>query len=194
MSQLTLFPTPEPQPAKYGLFLAVFPDEHTARYIYELATKLRHKHRLSGSVRPLNHLHISLPCLSNVRGELSQMMQWVDRACQATADTNPSFEITFDRVLSFRRGEPMKQPLVLVGSKDGNAELRAFHRLLVAKLSGRGDANPKFTPHMTLLYDQHINEETVSPVVRWRATEIVLVLSHVGETKYDRLGCWMLGA
>jgi 2'-5' RNA ligase len=88
----------------------------------------------------------------------------------------------------------LNQPLVLAGGKDGNAELKAFHRLLVAKLSGRSDVNLKFTPHMTLLYDREINEEPVSPQVSWTVGEIVLVLSHVGATKYDRLGCWKLGA
>ena len=191
MSQLDLFPTQEPRPTGYSLILAVFPDEHTARDIYELATNLRHKHRLSGRVRPLSHLHISLPCLLNVSDKLDRVVESVDRACKAIADTTPPFEITLDRASSFG-GQPMKHALVLAGSKDGNAELKAFHRLLAAKLSNRGKS-PSFTPHMTLLYDRKIAEEPISPV-RWKVNEVILVLSHVGATKYDRLGRWTLGA
>lgn len=192
MSQLALFPTHEPRPTGHGLFLAVFPTKFTAHDIYGLASKIRDKHRLIGSLRPLHHLHVSLSCFINVSEGFDRAIQLVDRACQAIANATPPFEVTFDRVLSFR-GKPMEQPLVLVGSKDGNAKLKAFHRLLVAKLSGRSNANPKFNPHMTLLYGREISEESVRSMC-WEVREVVLVRSHVGETKYDRLGCWKLGA
>jgi len=192
MSQLSLFPIDGPKPAKYDLILAVFPDEYAAHDIYELGNKLRHKHQLSGRVRPLSHLHISLPCFTNMPPGLNQVIHLVDHASRASAETTPPFDVTFDRVLSFKR-RTLDQPLVLAGSKDGNAELKAFHRLLVAKLSGRSNANPQFTPHVTLLYDRQINEESINPVVSWKVNEIILVLSHVGATKYDRLGSWKLG-
>ena len=192
MSQLSLFPTDGPKPAKYELILAVFPDEHTAQDIYQLGDKLRRKHRLIGRVRPLNHLHTSLPCFTNVPHGLDQVINLVDHACRGIAEATPPFDVTFDRVLSFKR-RTLKQPLVLAGSKNGNAELKAFHRLLVAKLSGRSNANHQFTPHVTLLYDRQIDEEPINPVVSWKVNEVILVLSHVGATKYDRLGCWKLG-
>src|ERR1041385_197938 len=160
MNQLNLFPAHAPRPTRYELILAAFPDEETARHIYELGTHLRNKHRLSGRVRPLNHLHISLPCFTNMPHRLDQVIRLADHACRAIAEATSPFEVTFDRVLSFKR-RTLNQPLVLAGSKDGNAELKAFHRLLVAKLSGRSDVNLKFTPHMTLLYDREINEEPV---------------------------------
>jgi len=190
MSQLSLFPTRESRPAGCSLFLAVFPDEHTAHNIYELGTKLRHKHGLSGRVRPLAHLHISLPCLKNLPDELSQVIQLADHACKTAAHATASFEVTFDRVSSFR-GEELKRPLVLFGSADDNVELRAFHRLLAANFSARRSASPQFTPHLTLLYGREIIEEPIDPV-SWKVNKIVLVQSHVGATKYDRLAQWKL--
>ena len=123
---------------------------------------------------------------------LDQVIRLVDHACRAIAKATSPFDVTFDRVLSLKRRK-LNQPLVLAGSKDGNAELKAFHRLLVAKLSGRSNATPEFTPHVTLLYDRQINEEPIDPVVSWKVNEVILVLSHVGATKYKRLGSWKLG-
>lgn len=191
MNQLNLFADQEPQPGGYGLFLAVFPNEFARHDIYGLGIELHNKHKLIGKMRPLDHLHISLPCLINMSVGLDRVIQLVDRACQAIATATSPFAVTFDRVLSFG-GPSMKQALVLAGSKDGNAELKAFHRLLAAKLSNGRNANPKFTPHITLLYDRRIDEQSVDPV-SWNIKEIVLVRSHVGETKYDHLERWPLG-
>jgi hypothetical protein len=44
MNQLNLFPARAPRPTRYELILAVFPDEETARRIYELGAHLRNKH------------------------------------------------------------------------------------------------------------------------------------------------------
>ena len=192
MSQLNLFPTEEQSIPKVGLLLAVFPEEHAAHSIYKLQANLRCKHGLCETLRPPNHLHISVPCLGNARGSLTQVIQSVAIACQAATETTPPFEVTFERVLSFK-GKPMEQALVLLGRKDENTELRALHRRLVAELSDRTDVNPKFTPHITLLYGREIHEEPINPAISWRVSEIVLVLSHRGATKYDRLGCWKLG-
>ena len=142
-------------------------------------------------MRPLDHLHISLYWLGDEVDDLDQVVQVADRACKAVAYAMPAFEVTFDRVSTFR-GRALNQPLVLVGSKDGNAELKAFHRLLAAKFSNQRSKNPKFTPHMTLRYDLEITEEPMSPV-NWKVNEVVLAQSHVGATKYDRLAHWTLG-
>ena len=146
---------------------------------------------LEGIVRPFDHLHISLPCLKSLPDELSEVIQLADHVCKEPAHATAPFEITFDRVFSFR-GKEWQQPLVLAGGTDGNAELKAFHRLLTAKFSNRSAADPKFTPHMTLLYDREINEEPISPV-SWKVSEVVLVQSYVGATKYDRIAQWKLG-
>lgn len=192
MSQLNLFPPDQArQPTRYDLFLAIFPNKFAAHDIYGFGMELRGKQRLVGKLRPLYHLHVSVPCLIDVSAGLDRAIQLVDRACRTIADTTPPFEVTFDRVLSFG-GPPAKHALVLAGSKDGNVELKTFHRLLAAKLSNGRNVNPKFTPHMTLLYDRQISEEAISPL-RWEVKEVVLVLSHVGKTKYERLGHWELG-
>jgi 2'-5' RNA ligase len=49
-----------------------------------------------------------------------------------------------------------------------------------------------FTPHLTLSYDNcRIKERFVQPI-SWTVREFKLVLSLVGETKYDFLGRWQL--
>jgi len=192
MNQLNLFPPSQArQPKRYDLFLAIFPNEFTRHDIYGLGMELRSKHRLVGKLRPLDHLHVSVPCPIDVSAGLDRAIQLVDQACRTIADTMPPFEVTFDRLLSFG-GPPTKHALVLAGSKDGNAELKLFQRLLAAELSNGRSANSKFTPHMTLLYDREISEESIS-LLRWEVKEVVLVLSHVGKTKYDHLGRWALG-
>jgi 2'-5' RNA ligase len=49
-----------------------------------------------------------------------------------------------------------------------------------------------FTPHLTLSYDNYrIKERFVEPI-SWTVREFELVLSLVGETKYEVRGRWQL--
>lgn len=107
--------------------------------------------------------------------------------------STPPFEVTFDRVSSFKH--PDRRPLVLVGNNDF-AGLRHFHRTLGAWLSQTGtaanDFEGRFNPHVTLLYDwREIPEQTIEPV-SWTVTDFSLVLSVVGQTRYVHLKRWRL--
>lgn len=57
------------------------------------------------------------------------------------------------------------------------------------------DAKPSSTPHMALLYDlydrRHIALHPVEPV-HWKASEISLVLCHIGKHRHQRIGRWPL--
>jgi 2'-5' RNA ligase len=78
---------------------------------------------------------------------------------------------------------------------NGCQPLTELHQRLITelakrKLASRGDF--KFVPHITLLYDgKNVPEQPVAPIT-WRAHEVVLVLSYLGETRYDRLRSWAL--
>lgn len=50
-----------------------------------------------------------------------------------------------------------------------------------------------FTPHVTMLYDEHEVAEQVVDAIGWTATEFVLVHSLLGQTRHVPLGRWPLG-
>lgn len=192
MDQLPLFETPAQRPPKFNLFLAVFPDTATAQCIYKLAAEVREKHGLKGKLRPLDHLHVTVHHLGHYAEVPEKHVHAATRACEKAAIGTPALAITFDRMLSFR-GRAGKSPLVLAGAEDGNTELKGFHQALgLELLKQRLPMDKKLTPHVTLLYDREIPEEPVDPV-SWRVHEIVLVLSHMGMTKYDQLRRLTLG-
>ena len=117
----------------------------------------------------------------------------IDEACAAAFAEQSSFDVTFDHIKSFK-GRPGNLPFVLVNPHGNKLLMELHHRLITElakrKLAGRGDF--KFVPHITLLYDrEEVAEQPVTPVT-WRAHEVVLILSYLGETRYDRLRCWPL--
>jgi RNA 2',3'-cyclic 3'-phosphodiesterase len=191
--QLSLFSTPEPLPLKYNLFLAILPDVYTAERISELARELSAKHGLRGRLRPLHHLHVTLHHLGHYADVPENVVRTVDLACETVAAATTSFDVKFDTVLSFRN-RPGNHPFVLSNSH-GIPDLMSFHQALVRELAKQGfpgGVNSKFVPHVTMLYDkQSIPEEPIDPI-SWRVSEIVLVRSEVGATKYQHLGRWAL--
>lgn len=188
------FATPAPAPARYSLFLAIFPDPCTARRILKRATVLRDEYGLSGKLRPLDHLHVTLHYMGRYSVVPARVGHAIGQICEAPTALMPSFEVTFDQVMSFR-GRAGNRPFVLIG-KNGNPALLEFHRLLLAEFAKHQwpkVVNSKFNPHVTLLYDKkNIEEKPIDPV-SWTVGEIALVCSEVGATKYHRLGRWMLG-
>jgi 2'-5' RNA ligase len=193
--QLSLFETPRPRLSKYSLFLAIFPDHHTARQIIDHGNTIRRIHGMRGRLRPMRHLHVSLLFLGHASEVPETVVETAGHVCKAvTAGTSP-FEIKFDRVQSFR-GRPGNHPLVLVDDNHGNDGVRNLHGLLSAefwKYFSSPPSTPKFVPHLTLLYDkQELTPKPVEPVC-WTAKEIVFVCSELGATKYCWLARWTFG-
>jgi 2'-5' RNA ligase len=191
--QLALFETPEQLPNKYRLFLGIFPDAEAVDLICDQQTALRDKFRLSGRLRPRNILHVTLHHIGDYPYIPEQMIASTIEICARVLASQSSVEVILDHVKSYR-GRPGNLPFVLV-NPTGNAALLEFHRVLVTelirhRLAKRGDLN--FDPHVTMLYDGiSVPEQPVRPV-SWRAREVVLILSHLGLTKYDRLKSWSL--
>lgn len=191
--QLALFEPPEPLPNRYRLFLGIFPDTEAVDLICLQQNALRDKFRLRGKFRPRNILHVTMHHIEDYPEIPERVIELADEACAAALAGQPSLEVTFDHVKSFK-GRPGNQPFVMV-NPNGNPPLMELHHRLItelakSRLADRGDF--KFVPHVTLLYDhKSVAEQPVSPVT-WRAHEVVLVLSHLGETRYERLRSWSL--
>jgi 2'-5' RNA ligase len=96
-------------------------------------------------------------------------------------------------VVSFRTGG-RKRPFVLRSGKDLVA-LMAFQQAIgmAMKKAGIGRwVQPQFTPHVTLLYDDHLVSEQTVESVSWTVREFVLVHSLLGQTQHIPLGRWPL--
>lgn len=172
------------------LFLAAFPDPETADRLLVLANTLKAQHGLQG--RPLlpERFHVTLHHLGDFAGIPQSVVDAASRAASSLVST-PAFDVTFDRVVSFRARD--QKPLVLVGD-EGVVPLMDFHRRLEAALVKSGiKPETRFKPHVTLLYDRNgIPETAVSPL-GWTVNEIVLVHSLLGQTRHVALARWSLG-
>lgn len=169
------------------LFLAAVPDASTALQIRHRAEILRCVHHLEGRLIEPDGLHVSLFFL----GGLAE--QHVQLACGAAADVRAgSFEVSFDRAVSFR-GKPGNRPFVLFGG-DGLRQLMSFRRMLASAMTRVGlrrRANMNFTPHVTLLYDARAVEEHPIAPISWTVREFVLIHSMRGHVHLAR---WPLRA
>ena len=178
-------PAPVPRKASGDtLFFALRPDAPTADRIVSLATRLRSQHGLNGRVQTPDRLHITLRALGAFDDGLASLA--LNVAGRLTA---PAVDVMLDRAMSF----PGSGALVLVSSDNAPA-VAALRRQLALSL---GDSEKRAarseTPHMTLLYDrQHSIEPCDVEPVRWRALQLVLVRSHVGQSIHETLGSWPL--
>jgi 2'-5' RNA ligase len=193
ISQPELSDSPPPPRPKYRLFLGTFPDADAVRSICVLQNELRDRFALTGKFRPSHILHVTLHHLGDHAERPERIIQKVREACPAALERQASFDVTFDRIRSFP-GRPGNLPLVLV-KPDGNAELMKLHRRLITALAAHRLAAPRdlqFVPHVTLLYDRLSVPEHPAPPIGWRLREIRLILSHLGQTRYEPVQTWTL--
>ncbi len=173
-----------------SLFFALLPDADSASRITALERYISGKHGLTG--KPLaDRLHISLYSLGVYAG-LPRGIVATAREAAATVAAAP-FDVAFDRVKSVDVG-PRSQALVLGGG--------GFHTALVAFWQALGVAMAKaglgrwvhkrFSPHLTLLYDERIVDEEAVKAIGWTVREFVLVDSLQGQSRYIPLGRWPL--
>jgi len=172
------------------LYFALLPDPVTAASIAKLRQELRAKYGLTGQVRSSELLHLSL----NGVGKFDAVPpQIISAAVKAGAAVRAApFEMTFDRMMSFRG---KSAPLVL-RCRDGLAALTALHKALSAEMarmglkSGIGSA---FTPHVTLLYDRKVVPQSpLDHPVGWKVRDFALVHSLHGKGRHLHLARWPL--
>lgn len=176
----------------HGIFFAIFLDAFARKCIAPQVGLLCSEHGLKGRPLPANRLHVSLYAPGNHAYSLQAIVAIASEA--AASIRMPPFEVRFDRVLSFS-GRPNNRPLVLLGT-DGVAALMTFQQVLSTTMRrvglGDGQANQRFNPHVTLLYDSRgVAEQAVEPIC-WTVREFYLVDSLVGQSRYVLRGRWPL--
>jgi 2'-5' RNA ligase len=167
------------------LFFAVVPRVDKAARIYRLAKVVKRAHQFAGDLIRADRLHITLFLLDDGRGSHERIVRI---ACEtARAVCMPSFEVSFDRIASFR-GQPGRHPFVLLGG-DGLNRLRQLRQGLGAQLARNGLrhlAKPDFNPHVTLLYaERQVEEQPIEPI-SWTVDAFVLIHSLNGHTHLAR--------
>lgn len=188
-SQLSFEGFAAPQHPTDRLFFAIFPDADTAARIARLARQFCDRHELKGPPLEAERFHITLHHLGDYVGVPRGTVAAAVESAQAVS-TAP-FDLVFDRVASFQ-GRPGNRPLILRGG-GGVAALAAFQRDLGVAMTKGGlgrKAERNFTPHMTLLYDDHEIDEPLAEPIGWTAREFVLVHSLLGQTRHIPLARW----
>lgn len=193
--QLSLLGIEAPARPTDRLFFAIFPEPGAAAQIASLGRELRERQGLTGKLLDTGRFHVTLHHLGDHAGVRQDIVASAEKAAAAVARQAKPFDVVFDRVVSFA-GRPGKRPLVLRGDDSaGLADLRALQQALGVAMAAAGLgswAEPRFTPHVTLLYDaRELAQQGVEPI-RWTVGELVLVHSLLGRTTYIPLGRWPL--
>lgn len=167
----------------------MFPQTEQALAIAQCTQQWRQRHGLNGPCLDAARLHVTLNVIGDYDERPDHLILDGAMAALATVD-QPAMHTRWDHLLSF----PGNGALVLRCDSSSDlaiARLRqATHQALAHR---RIDAKPSSTPHMTLLYDrQHlVPVHPVEPLC-WAASEISLILSHLGEHFHECLGRWPL--
>lgn len=190
--QLTLEGFAPPPRATDRLFFALLPDAPTAAAIASTARRLKAEHGLKGRVLATSRLHVTLHFLGDHVGLPQALVDGLGAA--ASQLRCAPFDLCFDHAMSFA-GRPRKRPFVLRGSDEGLAALMDFRAALSDVLVQGGFGalvEARFTPHVTLLYDDQLRPpQPVEPIV-WRVREFVLVDSLIGQSRHVPLARWPL--
>jgi 2'-5' RNA ligase len=189
LNQLDFGSGPKPplkRPTGSNLFTALLPDEATARHAHTIARDIRDMYRAYRQPLASRRLHVSLINLG--RGEnLEASLVLSAREAIDRARFEP-FTITFDRIMTFKH--ETKRPVVLC-SDDENENLMRLTARLADALYGLGldiGHNPKFLPHMTLLYHHATIEEQRLPTpITWMVNQVSLIHSLLGQGRYEVL-------
>jgi RNA 2',3'-cyclic 3'-phosphodiesterase len=180
--QLSLTGLGEPAKPTDRLFFAIFPSADAAAQIAQLTQRVRGQHGLSGKAIATDRFHSTLNHLGDYAGVPQDIVAMAMKAA-VLVEMSP-FDVVFDRVWDF--GRPRNRPIVLRGG-DGLAGLAALQQSLGAAMakSGLGDwVELRYTPHVTMLYDdKQVAEQAVEPIV-WTVHEFVLVHSLLGRTQH----------
>lgn len=184
---------PPPRPTD-RLFFALLPEAPAAAAIAAVAKGLKAEHGLRGRVLATSRFHVTLHFFGDHVGLPAALVEGLSAAASSVRFS--PFDVVFDHAMSFA-GRPRKRPFVLRGHDEGLAALMDFRRSLSNALVRHGVGHlvdARFTPHVTLLYDDQLRPpQPVGPVV-WRAREFVLIDSLLSKTLHVPLARWPLQA
>jgi RNA 2',3'-cyclic 3'-phosphodiesterase len=168
-------------PLAHRLFFALRPPVHEARMIGLLRDDLEDTHGAVANDR----LHLTLAITDDFpslpKGHAARM-----REVGEDIAVGP-LTVTLDRLSAARTS-------VALRPSHGNPALRDLHRTLDARMGGLTRADWRFNPHVTLAYRKGEPWTRTIDSIRWEARELVLIHSHVGETRHDEIGRWPLVA
>lgn len=174
-----------------SLFFALRPTPGVAVRVAKLAQQHRKDRGLIGRPLATNRFHVTLMSIGAGTGAVPDAVMQMARTIGDTVRFLP-FEIAFDRAASFARSQG-NRPYVLLG-EDGVIDARMLHRSLVGaslKFLDCERAFRRFTPHVTLLYDDlQLDEQKIEPI-SWLVEELLLIESWVGLTKHIVRGRWL---
>ena len=197
MSSQILLPGFEPEPTLTDrLFFAVMPDAPARASIGGVLADLRAAHGLQARPVMADRLHVTMGMVGDFPGIPGNLLARASNAAQEAVLEVAPFTASFDTALTFttRSRATGRRPLVLSGG-DGVTGLHELYRALSQTMRKAGMwGNPSsFTPHLTLMYDEHtVPEQAVSPV-EWTVSELVLLHSRIGQNlPYEALGRWPL--
>ncbi|HWU84390.1 MAG TPA: 2'-5' RNA ligase family protein [Rhodocyclaceae bacterium] len=172
--------------ASHSYFFALRPGAADAARIYAFASALLAMRGISGRRIAPERLHVTLAWLGQ---ELDAAA--LTRACNAAGSLHQAaLELHFDAAMSFAAPSG---PFVLLGDS-GLEAVHALHAALAAALATAGFVLAQdYIPHLTLSYDprHRAARETIEPI-GFRATEFVLVKSHIGLSRHEVLLRWPL--
>jgi 2'-5' RNA ligase len=174
---------------KSSLFLAIVPEHDVALRAVEIGRDVSQRHGLSKSPHPHELMHVSLNAIGKYADFPEDVVVAVS-AAMATVKAAP-FEVMFDRIMHFASANA-----VALGSAVRSEEMMDLHVQLAKEMWAVGltfTYNPRFTPHMTLFYDEApVSEHRLAEPVRWVAREFVLIRSFIGKSEYEYIDRWPL--
>jgi RNA 2',3'-cyclic 3'-phosphodiesterase len=165
---------------RHRFFFALQPPPGSASDIEHLSSMLGRGRRVR-----VEHFHITLAITGDYEEPSAQI---ADKMVRMPKDL---LLAPFGLVLDQLAGSGRSLALRL---SDKPSRLALLQRQLERALVRTGMRRPgwRFSPHLTLLYRHGLGfSHSIEPIV-WRATELVLVHSHVGLTRHDILGRWPL--
>lgn len=170
---------------RQSCFFALRPSEADAGRIVAQAERLLATHGVRGTRIAAERLHITLEPIGWAEDVAS-----MDAACRAADGVHmPPIDVSLGTAMTFR-----PDAFVLLDDPSRLDGVHALRTLLGCALADRG-FRPKrqFNPHMTLSYDRRrrVDPVTIDPII-FRATEFVLIKSHVGLTRHEVLRTWAL--
>jgi 2'-5' RNA ligase len=174
----------------HNLFLAARPLPEKAVAITGFAEQFKQDHRLQGNLIKPENLHVTLVELTGVKESEQTVVEKVSAAARRIS--LPPFDVAFARAMSF---SVRKDKAVVLTGSEGVTGLVTLQRALIAALHKEWlkiSPNPRYTPHMTLLYADAAIPEISVPPLRWTATEFVFIRSLPGKSTHVVLDRWPL--
>ena len=190
-------PAPAPRPGVDNVFFALTPEGQSGTQAINIQSGYLPQLGRNPYLVPENCLHVSLLDIGIKKNlVLRSFGTTIAMAKEAAGKLRvDSFEVVFDRALSFDAKAAPKKAFVLQMSEGREQVLALCKKLkLCLAMAGVHSDDKATTPHMTLARAvQTMPLADVKPV-RWTATRLVLVYSVVGETRHIPLQSWPLSA